>query len=93
MLGRLIGDDLAFLRNVNGEVRAVNPEIGVFGIIEGINPIDDPLIYEVLMKPNEVIFSNVLITEMVRCTGTGWVSQNRRGGINYTGKWWRGKDR
>jgi Phosphoenolpyruvate carboxykinase (GTP) len=29
MLGRLIGDDLAYLRNVNGEVRAVNPEIGV----------------------------------------------------------------
>jgi len=51
MLGRLIGDDLAFLRNVNGEVRAVNPEVGVFGIIEGINPIDDPLIYEVLTSP------------------------------------------
>nr|WP_238376267.1 phosphoenolpyruvate carboxykinase (GTP) [Vulcanisaeta sp. EB80] len=91
MLGRLIGDDLAFLRNVNGEVRAVNPEVGVFGIIEGINPVDDPLIYEVLTKPGEVIFSNVLITE------DGGVYWNGKGepvperGINYTGKWWRGK--
>jgi len=91
MLGRLIGDDLAFLRNVNGEVRAVNPEVGVFGIIEGINPVDDPLIYEVLTKPGEVIFSNVLITE------DGGVYWNGKGepvperGTNYTGKWWKGK--
>ncbi len=91
MLGRLIGDDLAYLRNVNGEVRAVNPEVGVFGIIEGINPTDDPLIYEVLTKPGEVIFSNVLITE------DGGVYWNGKGepvperGINYTGRWWRGK--
>ncbi|MCG2863386.1 MAG: phosphoenolpyruvate carboxykinase (GTP) [Vulcanisaeta sp.] len=91
MLGRLIGDDLAFLRNVNGEVRAVNPEVGVFGIIEGINPIDDPLIYEVLTKPGEVIFSNVLITEDgdVYWNGKGEPVPER--GINYTGKWWRGK--
>ncbi|ADN50134.1 phosphoenolpyruvate carboxykinase (GTP) [Vulcanisaeta distributa] len=91
MLGRLIGDDLAFLGNVNGEVRAVNPEIGVFGIIEGINPIDDPLIYEVLMKPNEVIFSNVLITEDGEVYWNGMGKPEPERGINYTGKWWRGK--
>jgi phosphoenolpyruvate carboxykinase (GTP) len=91
MLGRLIGDDLAFLRNINGEVRAVNPEAGVFGIIEGINLIDDPLIYEVLTKPGEVIFSNVLITEDgdVYWNGKGEPVPER--GINYTGKWWKGK--
>nr|WP_252901121.1 phosphoenolpyruvate carboxykinase (GTP) [Vulcanisaeta sp. JCM 14467] len=91
MLGRLIGDDLAFLRNVNGEVRAVNPEIGVFGIIEGINPIDDPLIYEVLTRPNEIIFSNVLITEDGEVYWNGMGKPEPERGINYTGKWWRGK--
>ncbi|WP_446752587.1 phosphoenolpyruvate carboxykinase (GTP) [Vulcanisaeta sp. JCM 16161] len=91
MLGRLIGDDLAFLRNVNGEVRAVNPEIGVFGIIEGINPVDDPLIYEVLTKPNEIIFSNVLITEDGEVYWNGMGKPEPEKGINYTGRWWRGK--
>ncbi|WP_069807934.1 phosphoenolpyruvate carboxykinase (GTP) [Vulcanisaeta thermophila] len=91
MLGSLIGDDLAFLRNVNGEVRAVNPEVGVFGIIEGINPVDDPLIYEVLTKPGEVIFSNVLMTDDGDVYWNGMGKPEPDHGINYTGKWWRGK--
>lgn len=63
----------------------------MFGIIEGINPIDDPLIYEVLTKPNEIIFSNVLITEdgEVYWNGMG-KPEPERGGINYTGRWWKG---
>ncbi|WP_243679057.1 phosphoenolpyruvate carboxykinase domain-containing protein [Vulcanisaeta distributa] len=93
MLGRLIGDDLAFLRNVNGEVRAVNPEVGVFGIIEGINPTDDPLIYEVLTKPNEIIFSNVLITEDGEVYWNGMGKPEPERGTNYTGRWWKGEDR
>ncbi|MEN3045861.1 MAG: phosphoenolpyruvate carboxykinase domain-containing protein, partial [Candidatus Hydrothermales bacterium] len=60
---RLIGDDIAYLKNIKGKVYAVNVERGMFGIIEGVNPEDDPLIYKALTTPGEVIFCNVLMTE------------------------------
>jgi phosphoenolpyruvate carboxykinase (GTP) len=91
MLGRLLGDDLAYLRWVDGEVRAVNPEAGVFGIIEGINSADDPVIYEVLESPGEVIFSNVL---MLSDGGVYWNGKDGPvpdSGINFSGEWHRGK--
>ncbi|MGC9178371.1 MAG: phosphoenolpyruvate carboxykinase (GTP) [Conexivisphaera sp.] len=90
MLGRLIGDDLAFLRNVNGTVRAVNPEAGVFGIIEGVNPVDDPIIYGALMRPGEVIFSNVLVTEDGDVYWSGMGKPEPESGISYAGRWRRG---
>ncbi|AOL17149.1 phosphoenolpyruvate carboxykinase [Sulfolobus sp. A20] len=87
MLGSLISDDLAFIREVSGEVKAVNPEIGVFGIIQGINEKDDPVIWEVLHKPGEVIFSNVLMTEDgdVYWEGSGKTKPEK--GYNYEGVW------
>lgn len=42
-------------------MRAVNIEKGIFGIIRDVNAKDDPLIYQALMTPREVIFSNVLV--------------------------------
>ncbi|MDI6708979.1 MAG: phosphoenolpyruvate carboxykinase domain-containing protein, partial [Candidatus Thermoplasmatota archaeon] len=33
----IIGDDIPYIRKKDGEVRAVNPEKGMFGIIQGIN--------------------------------------------------------
>ena len=57
----IIGDDLAYFRKKDGNFRAANIEKGIFGIIENVNSKDDPVIYEVLTKPGEVIFSNVLI--------------------------------
>ncbi|MBN1756452.1 phosphoenolpyruvate carboxykinase (GTP) [bacterium] len=59
----IVGDDIAYLRIVGGEVRAVNIESGVFGIIQDVNPIDDPVIYETLTTPRELIFSNILIND------------------------------
>ncbi|MFN3966140.1 MAG: phosphoenolpyruvate carboxykinase domain-containing protein, partial [Endomicrobiia bacterium] len=59
----ILADDLAYVRNINGECRAVNVESGIFGIIQDVNPNDDPLIYQVLTSPGEVIFSNVLIKD------------------------------
>jgi len=36
----------------------------MFGIIDGVNPVDDPEIYEILTsRETEVIFANVLLTE------------------------------
>ena len=57
----IVGDDIAYLRiGKNGEMRGVNIERGVFGIIRDVNPADDPLIYKALNTPKEIIFSNIL---------------------------------
>jgi phosphoenolpyruvate carboxykinase (GTP) len=52
----IVGDDIAYIKEINGEARAVNVEKGVFGIIKGINSKDDPIQWEVLHSPNEIIF-------------------------------------
>jgi len=62
----IIGDDIAYLRKKQGRVHAVNVEKGVFGIIRDVNPKDDPIIYQALTSPIEVIFSNVLIDDCNR---------------------------
>lgn len=56
----VVGDDIAYFRNIDGEFRAVNVEKGIFGIIKDVNAKDDPVIFENLMKDQELIFSNVL---------------------------------
>lgn len=56
----IVGDDIAYFRNIDGEFRAVNVEQGIFGIIKDVNAKDDPVIFENLMKDQELIFSNVL---------------------------------
>ncbi|MHA1215243.1 MAG: phosphoenolpyruvate carboxykinase (GTP) [Candidatus Hodarchaeales archaeon] len=60
---QIVGDDIAYIRIIDGEPRAVNIECGIFGIIKDVNAIDDPLIYKTLNTPIETIFSNVLITD------------------------------
>ncbi len=92
MSDTIVGDDLAIIRNVGGEPRAVNPEIGMFGIIDGVNPEDDPEIYEILTSSDtEVVFANVLLTEDGEVWWRGKPSEPRRG-WNYAGEWWPGKD-
>lgn len=85
----LIGDDLAkiFIDPASGEVRAVNPEKGMFGIIEGVNQQDDPETMEILTSPgNEVIFSNILIHNRQPY----WLGMGQKlpaKGQNFTGEW------
>jgi len=83
----LVGDDIAILRKVNGEVRAVNVDKGVFGVLEGINSVDDPIIWGVLHSQAEVIYSNALLTPegIVRWNGDGLKEPDA--GINFAGKW------
>ena len=85
----LVGDDLAkiFIDTESGEVRAVNPEKGMFGIIEGVNQQDDLETLKVLEgKGNEVIFSNLLVSEgRPYWNGMGETLPQR--GINYLGDW------
>ncbi|MHC4294766.1 MAG: phosphoenolpyruvate carboxykinase (GTP), partial [Planctomycetota bacterium] len=86
----IVGDDLAYFRIFDGEVRSVNVESGIFGIIENVNPDDDPVIYKVLTSPGEVIFSNVLIADG-RPYWMGMGCELPKEGVNYSGKWHVGK--
>jgi phosphoenolpyruvate carboxykinase (GTP) len=86
----IVGDDIAYLRKKNGNIFAVNVERGIFGIIKDVNPRDDPLIWNALSNPGEVIFSNVLVKQ-----GAPYWLGDGRGvpdeGINFSGKWFKGK--
>lgn len=86
----ILGDDIAYLKKVNGEVRAVNVESGIFGIILDVNPVDDPAIFEALTKPGEVIFSNVLVKDG-KPYWTGMGKEIPTSGYNFAGEWWQGK--
>jgi len=87
----IIGDDIAYLRRNGEEIRTVNVERGMFGIIQGINSADDPIIWKVLHQPGEIIFSNVLIAEEGRCHWIGKDGEVPPCGINHSGKWQPGK--
>lgn len=87
----VVGDDIAYLRKINGEVRAVNVEAGVFGIIMGINSKDDPGIWKALHTPTEIIFSNILMTPE---KNVHWIDKDGEipaKGINHIGEWEIGK--
>jgi phosphoenolpyruvate carboxykinase (GTP) len=86
----IIGDDLAYLRKIDGQVRAVNVERGIFGIISDVNSVDDPEIWKVLNRSGEVIFSNVLIKD----DKPYWLGMGQdipADGLNHSGQWQEGK--
>jgi len=87
----IIGDDIAYLRTINGKVRAVNVESGIFGIFEGINDTNDPLQWDALTHPAELIFSNVLVTEENDVYWNGKPGICPETGVNYSGKWFNDK--
>ena len=86
----VVGDDIAYLKKISGIVRAANVENGIFGIIQDVNPQDDPLIYQALITPRELIFSNVLINDDIPY----WLGMGKDvpdKGINHSGEWFKGK--
>ncbi len=87
----IVGDDIAYLKKVDGKARVVNAEKGMFGIIEGINSTDDQLIWKALHKPCEIIFSNVLVTKDGDVFWNGKDDSHPKEGINHSGKWSIGK--
>ena len=87
----IVGDDIAYLKKINKRVYAVNVEIGIFGIIQDINPDDDPIIWETITQPNEIIFSNILVTENGDAHWIGKPGEVPRKGINHSGEWYQGK--
>ncbi len=87
----IIGDDIAYLRKKGGQIRCVNVEKGIFGIIRDVNPKDDPIIYEALTSPCEVIFSNILIGENHKPYWLSMGTELPTEGINHSGQWHKGK--
>ena len=88
-----IGDDLAQLWiAADGTLRAINPEKGIFGIVEDVNLDGDPFLMECLRgHGTEVIWSNVLIDEDGIPHWVGHGEDHPKKGINFQGEWYEGK--
>ncbi len=87
-----VGDDLAqFWIDKGGVLRAINPEKGIFGIVEDVNREGDPYLMDCLRGDGtEVIWSNVLITDDVpHWIGNGETAPDK--GVNFQGEWHKGK--
>jgi phosphoenolpyruvate carboxykinase (GTP) len=88
-----IGDDLAQMWIADdGTLRAVNPEKGIFGIVEDVNREGDPHLMKCLREPGtEVIWSNVLVdsNKVPHWVGNG--EEPPKKGFNFQGEWWQGK--
>lgn len=85
----IVGDYLAYFKVIDGEFRAANVENGIFGIITDVNANDDPVIWDVLNKPGEVIFGNVLVKD----SKPYWIGMDQpipSHGQNYCGDWKEG---
>jgi phosphoenolpyruvate carboxykinase (GTP) len=87
-----VGDDLAQMWIADdGSIRSINPEAGIFGIVEDVNQEGDPLLMKCLRQPGtEVIWSNVLVD----AGGTPhWVGNGEElptEGRNFQGPWEKG---
>ncbi|MDP3479033.1 MAG: phosphoenolpyruvate carboxykinase (GTP) [Desulfoprunum sp.] len=88
-----IGDDLAQMWIAkDGTLRAINPEKGIFGIVEDVNLEGDPFLMDCLRgEGTEVIWSNVLVDDddVPHWVGHGEVAPER--GSNFLGEWYEGK--
>ena len=91
---QFVGDDLAQCWIAeDGSVRSINPEAGIFGIVEDVNWEGDPILMECLRNPGtEVIWSNVLIDEnsVPQWVGNGEEPPPQKG-KNFQGPWEQGK--
>lgn len=84
-----VGDDLSQMWiDENGSIRSINPECGIFGIVEDVNWEGDPYLMELLRNPGtEVIWSNVLIDDNGVPHWTGNREELPLKGRNFQGYW------
>ena len=87
-----VGDDLAQMWIAeDGSIRSINPECGIFGIVEDVNWEGDPYLMKLLREPGtEVIWSNVLIDENGIPHWTGNGEDPPLKGNNFQGPWKQG---
>jgi phosphoenolpyruvate carboxykinase (GTP) len=88
-----IGDDLAQLWiSEDGTLRGINPEVGIFGIVQDVNSEGDPFLIKALREEGaEVIWSNVLVDENNTPHWVGHGEDLPDKGINFQGEWYKGK--
>ena len=88
-----VGDDLAQMWIArDGSIRSINPECGIFGIVEDVNWEGDPMLMDVLRNQgHEVIWSNVLLDQdgVPQWVGNGGPAPEK--GRNFQGDWHAGK--
>ncbi|MFK5951459.1 MAG: phosphoenolpyruvate carboxykinase (GTP) [Desulfobacterium sp.] len=87
-----VGDDLAQMWIAkDGSVRSINPECGIFGILQDVNWEGDPQLMENLRKPGtEVIWTNVLVDEDKKPHWVGNGEPSPEKGFNFQGEWYKG---
>lgn len=90
---RFVGDDLAQMWVAeDGSLRAINPEKGIFGIVQDVNWEGDPHLMKALREPGEeVIWTNVLVDERLVPHWVGSGEEPPTKGRNFQGDWWAGK--
>jgi phosphoenolpyruvate carboxykinase (GTP) len=87
-----VGDDLAQMWIAeDGTIRSVNPENGIFGIVEDVNQEGDPVLMKCLRQPGtEVIWSNVLMDDKGVPHWVGHGEEHPTEGRNFQGPWKKG---
>jgi len=88
-----VGDDLAQIWIAeDGTCRAINPEQGIFGIVQDVNWEGDPYLMKALRREGaEVIWSNVLVDEKGVPHWVGNGEKHPERGVNFQGEWHKGK--
>lgn len=89
---RFVGDDLAQMWIAeDGSIRSINPECGIFGIVQDVNWEGDPHLMDLLRhEKTEVIWSNVLIDENGVPQWVGNGEEPPKKGFNFQGEWEEG---
>jgi phosphoenolpyruvate carboxykinase (GTP) len=84
-----IGDDLAQMWIAeDGTIRVINPECGIFGILEDVNQEGDPMLMKCIRQAGcEVIWSNVLVDGEGKPHWTGNGEPAPKKGRNFQGYW------
>jgi phosphoenolpyruvate carboxykinase (GTP) len=76
----------------DGTLRSINPEKGIFGIVQDVSWESDPHLMEALREEGaEVIWSNVLIDDQGVPHWVGNGEEHPAKGVNFQGEWWEGK--
>jgi len=83
----VVGDDIAWIRpDHEGQLRAINPENGFFGVAPGTSMASNPIAMSTIFR--DTIFSNVAMTEDGGVWWEGMTKQKPKRCIDWKGQTW-----